>query len=115
MDCILATMETARHTAPLPRDPWTSVDPLGEALHFLRMSGVFYTRSEFTEPWGLALPAMPDCLMFHVVTSGRCWLDEEEGEPQLLEPGVFALVPHGEGRSRLVERVAVGAPASGQK
>ena len=58
---------------------------------------VFYTRSEFTEPWGLALPAMPDCLMFHVVTSGRCWLEDEEAEPRLLEPGVFALVPHGEG------------------
>lgn len=31
-------------------DPWTPVDPLGEALHFLRMNGVFYTRSEFTAP-----------------------------------------------------------------
>jgi hypothetical protein len=36
------------------------------------MSGIFYTRSEFTAPWGLALPAMQDYLMFHVVTSGRC-------------------------------------------
>ena len=35
------------------------VDPVGEALHFLRMSGTFYCRSEFTAPWGLALPAMP--------------------------------------------------------
>ena len=78
-------------------DPWVSVDPLGEALHYLRMSGVFYTRSEFTAPWGLALPAMPDCLMFHVVTSGRCWLEDEAAGPRLLEPGVFALVPHGEG------------------
>ena len=41
-------------------------DPLGEALHFLRMSGVFYCRSEFTAPWALALPAFEDCLMFHV-------------------------------------------------
>ena len=39
-------------------DPWVSVDPLGEALHFMRMSGVFYTRSEFTEPWALELAAM---------------------------------------------------------
>ena len=35
-------------------------DPLGEALHFLRMSGVFYARSEFTAPWALALPAFED-------------------------------------------------------
>ena len=50
-------------------------DPLGEALHFLRMSGVFYCRSEFTAPWALDLPAFEDCLMFHVVTSGRCVLE----------------------------------------
>src|SRR6187549_3989639 len=50
-------------------------DPLGEALHFLRMSGVFYCLSEFTAPWALDLPAFENCLMFHVVTTGRCVLD----------------------------------------
>jgi len=44
------------------------VDPLGEALHFLRMSGIFYCRSEFTAPWALALPPMKAFLMLHVVT-----------------------------------------------
>lgn len=78
-------------------DLWAPVDPLGETLHFLRMSGVFYTRSEFTAPWALALPAMPGCLMFHVVTAGRCWLEVEGAEHRLLQPGDFALVPHGEG------------------
>ncbi len=78
-------------------DLWVPVDPLGETLHFLRMSGVFYTRSEFTAPWALALPAMPGCLMFHVVTAGRCWLEVEGAEHRLLQPGDFALVPHGEG------------------
>ena len=28
-------------TDPMP-DPWKPVDPLGAALHFLRISGVFY-------------------------------------------------------------------------
>lgn len=59
-------------------DAWASTDPLGEALHFLRMSGTFYCRSEFTAPWGLDLPAMPQCLMFHVLTVGECWLEAEE-------------------------------------
>lgn len=86
-----------------PVDPWTSVDPLGEALHFLHMSGVFYTRSEFTAPWGLELPAFPDCLMFHVITSGRCWLEVEGMEPQLLQQGDIALVPHGEGHTLVSE------------
>jgi len=74
-----------------------SADPLGEALHFLRMSGVFYCSSEFTEPWALALPAMQGTLMFHVVTSGRCWLEVEGGDRRLLQAGDLALVPHGQG------------------
>lgn len=80
---------------------WTSTDPLGEALHFLHMSGVFYTRSEFTAPWALALPTLADCLMFHVVTSGRCWLEVDGAAPRLLQPGDLALVPHGEGHCLL--------------
>jgi AraC-like DNA-binding protein len=88
----------------------TSVDPLGEALHFLRMSGVFYCRSEFTAPWGLALPPFRACLMFHVVAAGQCWLEVEGAEPCLLKTGDLALVPHGEGH-RLVSQS--GAHAAG--
>ena len=72
-------------------------DPLGEALHFLRMSGIFYCRSEFTEPWALALPPMKDFLMLHVVTSGRCWLVVDGTPDRLMQPGDLALVPHGRG------------------
>lgn len=72
-------------------------DPLGEALHFLRMSGTFYCRSELTAPWGLDLPPIPGCLWFHVVTSGRCWLEVEGSEPRLLQLGDLTLVPHGKG------------------
>ena len=67
------------------------------------MSGVFYTRSEFTAPWGVVIPAFPDCLMFHVVTSGRCWLEVENADPYLLQPGALALVPHGDGHQLLSE------------
>ena len=76
---------------------WAPVDPLGEALHFLRMTGSFYCRSEFTAPWGLALPTMKGCLMFHVVMSGRCWIEVDGADRCLLQPGDLALVPHGEG------------------
>ncbi len=78
-------------------DPWKSLDPLGEALHFLRMSGIFYCRSEFTAPWALALPAFADCVMFHIVTEGQCWLEVDGAARHLLRPGDLALVPHGEG------------------
>lgn len=86
------------HAGPVrDTDRSSPADPLGEALHFLRMSGTFYCRSELTAPWGLTLPPMHDCLWFHVVTSGRCRLEVDATEPRLLQPGEFTLVPHGQG------------------
>jgi len=82
-------------------DVWTPVDPLGEALHFLRMSGTFYCRSEFTSPWGLDLPPMPQCLMFHVVTTGHGWLEVDGDPPMPLQPGDLVLVSRGEGHRLL--------------
>jgi AraC-like DNA-binding protein len=68
-------------------------DPLGEILHFVRMSGTFYCRTELTEPWALELPHRDSCVSFHVVTAGSCWL-EVGGRRQLLQSGDLALVPH---------------------
>lgn len=79
--------------ASLPR----IMDPLGEALHFLRMSGVFYCRSEFTAPWALELPPFENCVMFHTVAAGECWVEVEGADPHRLRPGELALVPHGAG------------------
>ena len=79
---------------------WPSVDPLGEALYFLRMTGLFYTRSELRAPWGLALPALPDTVMFHVVTAGQCWLKAAGAEPMVLQPSTVTLVAHGEEQRR---------------
>jgi AraC-like DNA-binding protein len=72
-------------------------DPLGEALHALRMSGAFYCNSAFTEPWGLTLPPLADYLWFHVVTAGRVSLDVGDGEPTTLHSGDLALVTQGAG------------------
>jgi AraC-like DNA-binding protein len=89
-------------------DSWTTADPIGEALHVLRMSGSFYCRSELTAPWGLYLPPEPESMWFHVVSAGRCWLEVDGEDPRELQPGDFALVPHGEGH---VLRSESGAPA----
>ena len=83
-------------------DTWVPADPLGEALHSLRMSGTLYCRSELSAPWALALPVEKDCLnlhvlSFHVVTSGECWLEVEGADPFHLRPGDLALVPHSSG------------------
>ena len=91
-------------------DPWELSDPLGEALHFLRMNGAFYCRSELTAPWGMTMMPMPGYLWFHVVTAGRVWLEAGENEARLLAPGDLGLVPHGEGH---VLRSEPGVPAPG--
>ncbi len=91
-------------------DPFPPSDPLGEALHFLRMNGAFYCRSELTAPWGLTLPPMPGYLWFHVVTAGRLWLETGDDDTGWIQLGDLALVPHGEGH---VLRSEPGAPAPG--
>ena len=78
-------------------DPWAPSDPLAEALHFLRMNGAFYCRSELTAPWGMTMMPMPGYIWFHVVTAGRVWLEAGDDEGRLLQPGDLGLVPHGEG------------------
>jgi AraC-like DNA-binding protein len=73
------------------------IDPLGEALYYLHMTGLFYSRCIFTAPWGLDLPAMPGYVMFHAITRGSCWLDLGDGERIHLRAGDVVLVPHGQG------------------
>jgi hypothetical protein len=68
-----------------------------EALHLLRMTGAFYCRTEATRPWALEMPAFADCLSFHVVTAGGCWLGVDGADPLYLRAGDLALVPHGRG------------------
>jgi AraC-like DNA-binding protein len=90
---------------------WTDADPLGAALHLLRMSGTFYFRSELTAPWGLGIPPMPDCLWFHVVTAGAALLEVDHDSPaRTLRPGELALVPHGTGH-RLRDAADSAAPS----
>ncbi len=88
---------------------WPPPDPLGEALHLLRMSGAFYCRSELSAPWGMTLHPMPGYLWFHVVTTGRVLLEIDETHTRWLQPGDLALVPHGNGH-RLRSEPGAEAP-----
>ena len=90
-------------------DPWAPADPLGEALHFLRMNGAFYCRSELTAPWGLTMPPMPGYMWFHVPVAGEFVLEPPGADATLVRPGQFALVPHGNGH-RLASDVDAPAP-----
>ncbi|CAN5685829.1 AraC family transcriptional regulator [soil metagenome] len=90
--------QPAVHPTTVPLH-WERGDSIGDALHFMRMSGVVYCCSELSEPWGLGMPAMSDCLMFHVVTSGRCVLQGPDGSSKAMKAGDFALVTRGEGHA----------------
>lgn len=82
--------------APCPAFP-PATDPLGETLHLLQLTGTLYCRAELTAPWGIDLPPMEGCMMFHIVTAGACWLEVEGAEPRWLRQGSLVLVPHGAG------------------
>jgi AraC-like DNA-binding protein len=84
-------------------------DPLGEALHFLRINGVFYSRAELTAPWGLTVPPMGD-LWFHVVISGEVLLEVKDADTASLRRGDFALVARSMGHAL---RSEPGVPAPG--
>ncbi len=73
------------------------VPPINEALRFVQMSGIFYCPSNLTEPWGLTLPAMDNCMWFHVVTEGECTVEVDGSEPRTVGTGDLILVPHGLG------------------
>jgi AraC-like DNA-binding protein len=91
-------------------DPWAPADPLGEALHSLRMNGAYYCRSELSAPWGMTLMAMPGYVWFHVVTSGSALLEAADGERTSMQRGDLVLVPHGNGHAL---RSEPGVPAPG--
>lgn len=100
----MAATSATRPTLPPPSDP------LGEVLASLQTTGLFYTRSEFAEPWGLELPPMEDCLMFHAVTRGTCRLSVPGAEERLLTAGDLVVVPHGEGHALCGKEPATMTP-----
>ncbi|MBO3101498.1 AraC family transcriptional regulator [Cellulomonas fengjieae] len=91
--------------------PWLSVDPVGEALHHLRVTGLFYCRTEADGPWAVDMPAFGECVSFHVVTVGEAWVEVEGAPPVRLVPGDLALVPHGRGH---LLRSGPGVPSLGR-
>ena len=70
--------------------------PVGKLLDSLRMESAFYTRSRLTRPWGIAMPPMPNCMMYHIVLEGTAEFRVEDSVFSLDE-GDFVLFPGGDG------------------
>jgi AraC-like DNA-binding protein len=59
------------------------------------LTGTLYCRAELSAPWGIDVPTLPGCMTLQVVTAGRCWLEVDGTEPQLIGPGSLTLIPDG--------------------
>lgn len=69
---------------------------LADLLRGIQLDGVFYCPSYLSEPWGVSLPPMDDCIWFHVVTSGGGTLEVDDERIEF-DAGDLILVPHGSG------------------
>jgi len=67
-----------------------------KVLHFLKLSSVFYCRSELAGDWGIDLPPLEGTMMIHIAAAGTCKLSSG-GHEITLKQGELALVPHGDG------------------
>jgi AraC family transcriptional regulator, alkane utilization regulator len=70
-------------------------DPVSEVLRAVRIRSTVYCRSALGAPWGFGVTGHGDPV-FHVVTTGACWL-EVDGEPDQvpLAAGDLVVLPTG--------------------
>jgi len=100
------------------------MDALSEVLRAVRLTGATILNADFGAPWGVAagssnalargfLPEADTPAVFHLVTTGECWLQAEGVEPIRLRAGEVALLAHGEahrlGDAPVSECVALAA------
>ncbi|WP_078122162.1 AraC family transcriptional regulator [Thiosocius teredinicola] len=70
--------------------------PIGKLLDSLRMESAFYTSSTLMRPWGMVMPPMSNCMMYHIVLEGAAEFRIADSVFPL-EEGGFVLFPKGEG------------------
>lgn len=86
--------------------------PLDQALHYLRMSGTFYCRAEYSSPWAVTLPPTGGEARFHVITDGHAYLQGKGLERRLLNTGDMVLLPHGAGHELADDPASAMVPPS---
>jgi hypothetical protein len=71
--------------------------PIGKLLDSLRMESAFYTSSKLMRPWGMAMPPMPNCMMYHLALEGTAEFRIADAVFGLEEGATSCLFPKGEG------------------
>ncbi len=80
---------------------------LTDALSRLRVQSAFFLRGEYSEAWALeSMPAQDVAaallldtdrvVLFHVIASGRCWVEPAAGERLWADAGDVIVLPHGD-------------------
>lgn len=97
--------------------------PPADALARLRLEGAIFMRGEYTEAWAyeslppsdaaaILAPQAERVLLFHVVASGRCWIETEPGHPQWASAGDVIVLPYNDrhrmGGSSAADCVPIG-------
>lgn len=78
---------------------------LADALSRLRLQGAIFLRGEYTEAWAyesmpsadaaaLLAPDATRVLLFHVIASGRCWIEVPGGERHWANSGDVIVLPY---------------------
>lgn len=77
-----------------------------DALGHLRLSGAIFLHGEYTEPWAyesipasdavaLLAPGEERVILFHVIASGRTWVDVLDDERHWADAGDVIVLPYG--------------------
>ncbi|NUR05925.1 MAG: AraC family transcriptional regulator [Nocardioidaceae bacterium] len=86
------------------RDPTAA---LSDALDRLRLQGAIFLRGEYSESWAyesmtsretaaVLAPGAERVVLFHVVSSGRCWVETDDGDRRWADPGDVIVLPYGD-------------------
>jgi AraC-like DNA-binding protein len=83
------------------------MDVLSDVLQVIRMTGAVFLTADFSSPWALEslpasqlmsmmVPGARQCVIFHVLADGRCWIKMEGHEPVELNACDVIVFPHGD-------------------
>jgi len=83
------------------------MDVLNDVLDTLKLKGILYFRTNFSEPWAITVPAFNQVARFHLVIQGNCFVKNNDGKTIKIGPGDLALIPGG--TSHILSSNAVNA------
>src|SRR5262249_12721680 len=109
-DYLLERPAEADHFARGPKNfaesPEGRMDAFSEVLNGVKLSGAVFFNAEFSAPWGFSTPPSkivreqlaPEgthLVLYHLLIDGSGFVETQEGQSVVLEPGDVVICPHG--------------------